>query len=65
MVAAPLAPKAASVGSAQKPIEDEVRQRIAALKARKPVTTPSLDDFHFDPTQPLRLITPGKPASDK
>jgi hypothetical protein len=29
------------------------------------VTRPLPDDFQFDPTQPLRLITPGKPASDK
>lgn len=65
MIAAPIAPKAAIVDSAQKPIEDEVRQRIAALKARKPVTTASLDDFHFDPIQPLRLIARGKPGSDK
>jgi len=65
MIAGPIAPKAANVDSSQKPSEDEVRQRIAALKHRKPVTTPPLDDFHFDPTQPLRLIMRGKPASDK
>jgi hypothetical protein len=64
-VAAPIAaPKAAAVDLAQKPSEEEVRQRIAALKARKPATTPSADDFHFDPTQPLRLITREKPGSD-
>jgi hypothetical protein len=38
-IAVPIAPKVASVASAQKPCEDEVRQRIAALKARKPVAT--------------------------
>jgi hypothetical protein len=65
MIAVPIAPKSAIVDSAQKPTEDEVRQRIAAFKARRSVTTPSLDDFHFDPNQPLRLITGGKPASDK
>jgi hypothetical protein len=65
LIAAQIASKAASVDSAYKPSEDEVRQRIAAFKARRPVTTPPLDDFHFDPTQPLRLITGGKPASDK
>jgi IS30 family transposase len=65
IIAGPVAPKADSVESARRLTEDEVRQRIAALKARRPVTRPSLDDFQFDPTQPLRLITPGKPASDK
>lgn len=43
----------------------QILQRIAALKARKPVAPPALDDFNFDPTEPLRLITPGKPAVDK
>jgi len=57
IIAGPVAPKAASVDSVQ-------RQRIATLKARRPVT-PSPDDFQFDPTQPLRLITPEKPGSDK
>lgn len=65
MIAAPIDPKAANAGSAQNPSADDVRQRIAALKARKAVTTPSQEDFHFDPSQPLRLITPGKPRSDK
>lgn len=59
-------PKGALVGSDDRAAQDEeVRRRIAALKARKPVTTPSRDDFHFDANQPLRLITPEKPASDK
>jgi hypothetical protein len=52
-----LMPKLAMFDSTQTPSENEVWQRIAALKARKPVTTPWLDDFHFDPSQPLRLIT--------
>jgi hypothetical protein len=65
MIAAQLPSKAAILDSARKQSEDEVRKRIAALKARKLVTAPSLDDFHFDPTQPLRLITPGKPESDE
>jgi len=65
IIAGPVAPKADSVDSAHRLAEDEVRQRIAALKARRPVTRPLPDDFQFDPTQPLRLITPGKPASDK
>jgi hypothetical protein len=57
-------PRAAGGESVQQPSEDEVRQRIAAFKARKPVTTPSRDDFHFDPDEPLRLITREKPGSD-
>jgi hypothetical protein len=65
MIAAPIQPKPAGADSAPEPGPDEVRQRIAALKARKPVTTPSRDDFHYDPSQPLRLITPGKPRSDQ
>jgi len=65
IIAGPVAPKADSVDSAHRLAEDEVRQRIAALKARRPATRPLPDDFQFDPTQPLRLITPGKPASDK
>lgn len=63
-VAAPIAPKAANADSAQKPSEEEIQQRIAAVKARNPVKSPSLDDFHFDLTQPLRLITREKPGSD-
>ena len=45
--------------------DEEVRRRIAALKARKPATTPSIGEVDFDPTQPLRLITLGKPTSAK
>jgi hypothetical protein len=63
---APIAAKAANADSGQKPSEEEIRQRIAAVKARKLVTTaPSPDDFHFDPTEPLRLITREKPGSDQ
>jgi hypothetical protein len=65
MIVDPIVPKATTVASAQKPSEDEVRQRIAAFKARKPVTTPSRDTFHFDPSEPLRLITREKPGSGK
>ncbi len=65
VIAAPIAPKATVVDSAQKPSEEEVQRRIAALKARKPVTAPSVDDFHFDPTQPLRLIKREKLKSDQ
>ena len=64
-MATPVAPKAASGEFPQKPSEDEGRRRIAALKARKPVTTPPRDDFHFDPNEPLRLITREKPEPDK
>jgi hypothetical protein len=58
-------PGAVGRESVQKPSEDEVRQRIAAFKARKPVTTRSRDDFHFDPNEPLRLIKREKPQPDK
>jgi hypothetical protein len=40
--------------------DDEVRQRIAALKARKPAETPSCDGFNFNPDEPLWLIDPEK-----
>jgi len=56
----------AGLDSAQKPsADDEVQRRIVALKARKPVTRAAPDEFLFDPTQPLRLTKPGKPAPDK
>jgi hypothetical protein len=59
-------PKGGVVGPGQRAVDDEeVRRRIAALKARKPETTPSIGEVDFDPTQPLRIITPGKPVSDK
>jgi hypothetical protein len=54
------------VDSTQKTFaDDEVRQRIAALKARKPVVETEPDGFHFDPTEPLRLINPTKLVPDK
>jgi hypothetical protein len=56
----PIVPKAATLHAEHGPSDDEVRQRIAALKARKPATTPSDNGFFFDPTEPLRLIDPGK-----
>ncbi len=46
--------------SAQRQSDDEIRQKIADLKARKPVAEPALDGFHYDPDEPLRLITPVK-----
>jgi hypothetical protein len=59
-IAATIAPKAET----QKPSDEEVRRRIAAMKARKAPNSPAADDFHFDPTQPLRLIPREKPGSD-
>ena len=56
----PVVPKSAVLHSERAPSDDEVRQRIAALKARKPATTPSDNGFYFDPSEPLRLIDPGK-----
>ena len=64
MIVTPMVPRATTMASAQKPSEDEVRQRIAAFKARKPATSPSPATFHFDPNEPLRLITRGRPESD-
>ena len=57
MIVAPIVPKTTTVAPAQKPSEDEIRQRIAAPRARKPVMTPPPATFHFDPSEPLRLIT--------
>jgi len=62
---APAAFGKSSADAAQRPsADDEVEQRIVALKARKPVTKAAAE-FQFDPTQPLRLKKPGKSASDK
>jgi hypothetical protein len=55
-VVSKLAPPHPTHGSS----EDEVRRRIALLKARKPVTEPATDGFHYNPDEPLRLIDPGK-----
>jgi len=64
MSLAPMVSKVTIVASPQKPSEHEVRQRIAAFKERKPATAPSPDTFHFDPSEPLRLVKREKPASD-
>jgi len=40
--------------------DDEIRQKIADVKARKPVAEPAPDGFHYDPDEPLRLINPDK-----
>ena len=62
-IPAPIVP-IATVPPTQGPSEDEVRRRIAALKARKPAATPSDNGFYFDPTEPLRLNDPGKRDSN-
>jgi hypothetical protein len=46
--------------SAQRWSDDEIRQKIADVKARKPVAEPAPDGFHYDPDEPLRLINPVK-----
>lgn len=53
-------PKLESERPTQGASEDEVRRRIAALKARKPPAEAPADGFHYDPDEPLRLINPGK-----
>ena len=60
----PIMPKPATLHAGHGPSDDEVRRRIAAMKARKPATKSSDDDFFFDPTEPLRLIDPGKRDSN-
>lgn len=62
-IPAPIVPKSATVPPGRGPSEDEVRRRIAALKARKPATEPATDGFHYNPDEPLRLIDPGKRGS--
>jgi IS30 family transposase len=64
--ASTIEPKGAHMISGQNAADgEEARRRIAALRARKSAVAPSLDNFDFDPAQPLRLITPEKPALDK
>jgi len=54
------------VAAVQTPIaDDEVQRRIAALKARKFLRKAGPDTFQFDPTQPLLLKRPARPAPDK
>lgn len=38
----------------------DVGQRIAALKQRHSEAPPSLKGFEYDPSEPLRLLEPGK-----
>ena len=49
--------------SAQRWSDAEIRQKIADLKARKPVAEPAPDGFRYDPDEPLRLIDPVKRKS--
>jgi hypothetical protein len=56
----PVGPKVALLYAGHGPSNEEVLQGIAAMKARKPAATPSDNGFYFDPTEPLRLIDPGK-----
>jgi hypothetical protein len=56
----PAAPKLSSPSSTQRPSDDKVRQKIAELKARKPVAEPAADGFQYNPDEPLRLINPDK-----
>jgi IS30 family transposase len=42
----------------------DVAQRIAAFKQRK-IPPPTPAGFHFDPDEPLQLITQEKPVSNK
>jgi IS30 family transposase len=40
-----------------RPSDDEIRRRIAALKQRpRPIPADSSDDFQYNPDEPLRLI---------
>jgi hypothetical protein len=56
----PVVLKAPTLHAGHGPSNDEVQRRIAAVKARTPAATPSDNGFYFDPTEPLRLIDPGK-----
>jgi hypothetical protein len=56
----PAAPKPSAPSSTQRPSDNEVRQKIAELKARKPVAQPASDGFQYNPDEPLRLINPDK-----
>jgi hypothetical protein len=64
-ISPPIVAKKAGLHSGPGPSQNEVQQRIAAMKARKPAITSSDNDFYFDPTEPLRLINPGKRDSNE
>ena len=59
-VSTPVVSKSVTTRSIERPSDEELQKRIAALKARKPATTPSTNEFYFDPNEPLRLIDPKK-----
>jgi hypothetical protein len=59
-VSTPATPQLLPQHSAQRWSDDEIRQKIADVKARKPVAEPAPDGFHYDPDEPLRLINPVK-----
>jgi len=40
-----------------KPPSDEIRQRIDALKQRQMQPEPDIKQFHYDPDQPLHLVS--------
>ena len=42
--------------------EEEIRQKIVALKTSKATKTRDVNDFRFDATEPLRIIGSGKQA---
>jgi hypothetical protein len=50
--------------AAQGNLPNDVAKRIAAFKQRK-IPQATSPGFHFDPDEPLRLITEKKPVSDK
>ena len=54
----PIVAKRAGLHSGPGPSENEIQ------RARKPATVSSDNDFYFDPTEPLRLIDPGKRDSN-
>jgi hypothetical protein len=60
----PVILKPATLRSGQAPSDDDVRQRVAALQARKPAMSSPDKGFYFDPTEPLQPIDPGKQHSN-
>ena len=56
----PVLSESATPRSVRGPSEDEIRQRIVALKARKSTKTRDVIDFRFDATKPLRIVGSGK-----
>jgi hypothetical protein len=56
----PTVPLPSPPHSTKRPSEDEIRQKIAELKARKSVAEPAAEGFQYNPDEPLRLINPVK-----